>query len=937
MNRATFVSDVAAAAVGQWPGLLASLGIVVPPRNKHGACPACGGNNPFRFDDEGGRGTYICNRCGAGDGLDLVRRVTGKPPKDAAGLVADALGLSHVAISEADREQMRQQQRARADAEQQRQQIKRQKAARRAADILRDCKPGQSPYLAHKRLSWPSGLLNSTLIRVGEESFPAGSLVVPLYSETGELVNVQLIRHDGVRHYLAGGQKQAACHRIPGSALVAVCEGYATGLSVHLATGATVYCAMDAGNLLAIAQVVRGMDDPLQPCRLWLAADNDATTTGNPGKTKAEQAAAAVGAVVALPPTAGDWNDYHQAHGLEETKRAIMSQIEQTQQQEASQKEGPRAEVIPLHSVPNVQGEQDQPIDGEELPEGYEIRDGMLYVHEWVGSGNSARQEETLLCPVLRVVAETSDEAGYGQGRLLEWQDRAGRTRQWAMPVSMLVHRGGQEALASLLNGGLPFVNLKKLDKLAVYLMMCQPERRVTCVERTGWYGKAYVLPGGGIGPEADQVILQSTGYLPSDFTSAGTLADWQRQIAAVAVGNSRLGFALSLAFAAPLLSLVGQEGGGFHLKGESTDGKTTIMKAAASVYGQPDRYCHTWRATGNAIEGIASRRNDALLCLDELGELDGREAGQVAYMLANGQGKGRSRQDGELRERKAWRLLFLSTGELSLEDHAAEVGKRTQAGMEVRTIQIPSNTDKHGAFETLHGQADGRAFADALNDACKREHGTAFRAYAEALATEQEAHRERLKSEIKRLAIELTPEGAGNQVGRAINRFALVAAAGELATELGITGWPRGEAIRAVRVCLKAWLHERGHLGNKEDAATLAQIRAFVRAHQYTRFVDVSDPNHRPANVVGYRRNPKQGGNEALEFWVDPSGWLEITSGRDAKKAAKLSADAGYLLAGEGRYQLLRPLPSGKRARVYVMTELVLADEAEGEETPED
>ncbi|WP_258867556.1 DUF927 domain-containing protein [Aeromonas salmonicida] len=61
----------------------------------------------------------------------------------------------------------------------------------------------------------------------------------------------------------------------------------------------------------------------------------------------------------------------------------------------------------------------------------------------------------------------------------------------------MLVHRGGQEALASLLNGGLPFVNLKKLDKLAVYLMMSQPERRVTCVERTGWYGKAYVLPVG--------------------------------------------------------------------------------------------------------------------------------------------------------------------------------------------------------------------------------------------------------------------------------------------------------------------------------------------------------------------------------------------------------------------------------------------------------
>lgn len=932
MSGATFVSDVAAAAVGLWPGLLAELGIEIPSRGKHGPCPACGGQDRFRLDDKGGRGTFICNQCGAGDGLDLVARVTGKSTKEAAKLVGDAIGLSHVVIHPDEREHLRQQQQARAEAEQQRQELQRQKAASRAAVILRDCSPGQAEYLVGKRLRWPSGLLNRTLIRVGEEAFPAGSLVVPLYNETGELVNVQLIRHDGVRHYLAGGQKQAACHRIPGSAMVAVCEGYATGLSVHLATGATVYCAMDAGNLLAIAQVVRGMDDPLQPCRLWLAADNDATTTGNPGKTKAEQAAAVVGAVVALPPTAGDWNDYHQANGLEETKRAIMSQIEQTQQQGASQKEGPRAEVIPLHSVPDVQGKQDQPIDSEELPEGYEIRDGMLYVHEWVGSGQNGRQEETLISPELRVVAETSDEAGYGQGRLLEWQDRAGRTRQWAMPVSMLVHRGGQEALASLLNGGLPFVNLKKLDKLAIYLMMSQPERRVTCVERTGWHGKAYVLPGGGIGPDAEQVILQSAGYLSSDFTSSGELADWQRQIAAMAVGNSRLCFALSLAFAAPLLSLVGLEGGGFHLKGESTDGKSTIMKAAASIYGQPDRYCHTWRATGNAIEGIASRRNDALLCLDELGELDGREAGQVAYMLANGQGKGRSKQDGELKERKAWRLLFLSTGELSLEDHAAEAGKRTQAGMEVRTIQIPSSTGKHGAFEELHNQPDGRSFADALNEACKHEYGTAFRAYIEILATGLDAHKERLKAEIKRLAIELTPAGAGNQVGRAINRFAIVAAAGELATELGITGWPQGEATRAVRGCLKAWLDERGHLGNKEDKATLEQVRGFVVAHQHSRFADWFDPNHRPANMVGYRRKEADG----VSFIVLPPGWAEITRGRDPKRVAQLCLEAGYLLPsndGKRAQRKIRLRDGGATVWIYMLTERVLADEADGPE----
>ncbi|MNF36375.1 DNA primase TraC [compost metagenome] len=366
MSQATFVSDVVSAANGQWPELLATLGVMVPPRKQHGPCPACGGKDRFRLDDKGGRGTFICNQCGSGDGLDLVARVTGKPIKEAAHLVAGVLGLSHVAIQSDERERLLQQQQARVEAEQQQQRIQRQKAARRAADIMRDCKPGQSPYLVHKRLRWPSGLLNSTLIRVGEETFPHGSLVVPLFNEAGELVNVQLIRYDGVRHYLAGGQKTGACHRIPGGPLVAICEGYATGLSIHLATGATVYCAMDAGNLLAVVQLVRGMDDPLQLCHLLIAADNDAHTEGNPGKAKAEQAAAEVGAKVALPPEAGDWNDYHQAHGLEETKRAIMSQIEQTKEQEASQrgesrdevaKEEPKAaEVIPLRPGLSNQG-----------------------------------------------------------------------------------------------------------------------------------------------------------------------------------------------------------------------------------------------------------------------------------------------------------------------------------------------------------------------------------------------------------------------------------------------------------------------------------------------------------------------------------------------------------------------------------------------------
>lgn len=347
-----FVSDVTGAACGHWPELLAAVGIDIPRRGKHGPCPACGGKDRFRLDDKGGRGTWICNQCGNGDGLDLVCRVLSTTPKAAAELLAPLVGLSAGGLDPAERERIQRQQQAKTEQERQRAEQQRQKAARRAADIMADTGQGESPYLERKGFGSHLSAVNRTLIREGGENFHAGSLVVALTDEGGALVNVQLIRADGSKRYLAGGQKAGAYHRIDGGGLVAVVEGYATGLSVHLAIGATVYCAMDAGNLHAVAAIARRQHPK---ARILLCGDNDEHTQGNPGKTKAEQAATAVGGLVALPPVAGDWNDYHQAHGLTQTREAIMIAIaaptpNQPQDQDAHQKEGApwQAEVIQL-------------------------------------------------------------------------------------------------------------------------------------------------------------------------------------------------------------------------------------------------------------------------------------------------------------------------------------------------------------------------------------------------------------------------------------------------------------------------------------------------------------------------------------------------------------------------------------------------------------
>lgn len=173
-------------------------------------------------------------------------------------------------------------------------------------------------------------------------------------------------------------------------------------------------------------------------------------------------------------------------------------------------------------------------------------------------------------------------------------------------------------------------------------------------------------------------------------------MAGWQNGVARYASGNSRLVLALSAAFAAPLLYPTSSESGGFHFRGGSSTGKTTALVVGGSVWGGGGvrGFIRTWRATSNGLEGVAAMHCDSLLCLDEMGQVDGREAGQIAYMLANGVGKTRAGRSGEARPAAEWRLIFLSSGELSLGDKIAEDGrgKRVAAGQQVRIIDIAAD-----------------------------------------------------------------------------------------------------------------------------------------------------------------------------------------------------------------------------------------------------
>jgi Domain of unknown function (DUF927) len=176
---------------------------------------------------------------------------------------------------------------------------------------------------------------------------------------------------------------------------------------------------------------------------------------------------------------------------------------------------------------------------------------------------------------------------------------------------------------------------------------------------------------------------------------------------------------AISTAFAGPLLHLAGQEGGGVHIFGGSSKGKTTILQAAASVWGRgaSPGYVRAWRATANGLEGAAASATDTALVLDELGVLEARDAQTAIYGLANGSGKARTARDGSLREPKSWRVLILSTGEVPIETKLAEDrGRKARAGQLVRMLDIPADRCRgFGVFDHGGPSNDAGALAKAF------------------------------------------------------------------------------------------------------------------------------------------------------------------------------------------------------------------------------
>jgi putative DNA primase/helicase len=527
------------------------------------------------------------------------------------------------------------------------------------------------------------------------------------------------------------------------------------------------------------------------------------------------------------------------------------------------------------------------------------------------------------------ILGRVRDPNGEGWARLLRWLDDDGREHTQSISDADL-HGDPKTLCALVASRGLKVATGYSRGHLLRYLNEARAESRVTVVSRTGWHEiggtNVFVLPDETFGSvEGETVIVEGAAAAP--FEKRGSLAEWQNGVGLLVAGHSRGVFAVSVAFAGPLLGLIGLEGGGFHFYGQSSRGKSTLVEAAASVWGKGaiPGFVRPWRTTANALEGAAAIHSDTLLVLDELGMIDPREAAAAAYQLAAGSGKGRSGRDGSLRTSMSWRTMVISTGEICLSDKLVEGRQKARAGQQVRLIDISADARAgFGVFDHVGGSGDSQSLADNLKTAARSNYGTAGPQFVgRVLAADIEPTA--IIAMVEGFRTKHVPQVADGQVLRVCDRFGLVAAAGELARAFGIVPWKEGEAIAAAGKCFNDWLDSRGGSEAGEVHAAISQVRLFIEQHGDARFERLGEPDRPVLHRAGWRR----GEGAHREWLIPPEVWkTEVTAGFDPRMVARVLEERGMLERARDGFQQVVKIQSSP-SRVYVLKSTIISEDS--------
>jgi putative DNA primase/helicase len=387
----------------------------------------------------------------------------------------------------------------------------------------------------------------------------------------------------------------------------------------------------------------------------------------------------------------------------------------------------------------------------------------------------------------------------------------------------------------------------------------------------------------------------------------------------------------LCLGFAAPLLRFADIESGGFHFWGPSSRGKSTLQLAAATIFGSGERdggYTRKWNATASAVDECALGHSDHLLNLDEMQLLGGgpkiiaQRASETAYSIASGTPKSRSAHFSPLvpTELQRYRTLLLSSGEISVTEHARADGTQRLAGEEARLIDVPVPARPAGIFDRLPRRKPtltSGLLAEKLREAAAQTYGTAGRAYVEALVADcgadERALRKRLSLGCQRFLHKARVDMDDAYAVRFAKRFALAYAAGLLAIDYGIVPWKRSLLWRCVRRVYREAISIRA---SAPDPLESVVSNILTRLPQLAAdAVDIKDPKKaRSASMLRLTRN----GQQVLALRSSAFKQLVGSGVSEKTVAAELERRRVLVPRNNGRRTCQVSVPGTKKRRDY-------------------
>jgi putative DNA primase/helicase len=557
-------------------------------------------------------------------------------------------------------------------------------------------------------------------------------------------------------------------------------------------------------------------------------------------------------------------------------------------------------------------------LDNFELTE-----DGLFY--------NDGRGKTLFISDYIRVIAATREYSYNVSGKLLELKIREDGRLERVRILSEWLSASGDLLRTHLARLGFVISTRPNCRNLFnEYLNLSRTDKIITYLNVNGWTDNIFVLPNRIVGNWDGAFETES---VDESINQKGTLDEWKENVAKYCIGNSRLTFSVCLGFASLLLKICDVANCGFNLVGQSSTGKTTCLKVAASIFGNP-KYINVWRSTDNALETLAFKRNDMLLILDEIGLSDANKIGDISYMFSSGQGKHRLDKNCNQRKLREWLLLLLSTGEVDLATHMAEARKVVKAGQEVRLLDIPaksqvSGSEKtYGVFEDIHGFKSGGHFSKYLASASANYYGAPLLEFL----THVMKNKAKIKADFQKRCDELEekflPQNACEQDNRAFQTFAFACFAGELATEYGVTGWNFKESYRAAMACFASWLEKKGGAGNHEEKAIIEQLRLFLSLHGQSRFQRLIGgeilEEQKILNRAGYVE--MQGNSDV--YYIFPEVFRkEIYRGFDITTVENLLIKEGFMRTDRDGKRLPKKQIKGTRLRMYSIFSEILGE----------